>query len=141
MLLLDTNVLSELMRPAPDRRVLDWLRHQPLASIATSAVSVMEIRFGLARLPQGLRRAGLEARFEELLRSSLDHCVMPFDGAAAEQAAHVRSERMAIGRPIATEDAMIAGIGRSRNATIVTRDAAGFAHAAVAVVDPWTDEG
>ena len=140
MLLLDTNVLSELMRPAPDRRVLDWLRVQPLASIATTAVSVMEVRFGLARLPHGLRRAGLEARFEELLRNGLDDRILPFDGPAAEQAAHVRSERAAIGRPIATEDAMIAGIGRSKNATVITRDAGGFAHTGVAVVDPWTDD-
>ena len=140
MLLLDTNVISELMRPAPNQRVLDWLRGQPLASLVTTAVSVMEIRSGLARLPRGLRRAGLEARFEELLRSSFDNRILPFDNAAAEQAASVRFERSAIGRPIATEDAMIAGIGRCRNATIVTRDDGGFAHAGVSVVDPWTDE-
>ena len=139
MLLLDTNVLSELMRPAPDRRVLDWLRTQPLARIATTAVSVMEVRFGLARLPQGLRRASLEARFEEFLRNSVNDRILPLDRQAAEQAARVRTERAAIGCPIATEDAMIAGIGRSTNATIVSRDAGGFAHSGVAVVNPWTE--
>lgn len=139
--LFDTNLLSDLMRPQPDAGVLEWAAAQPSSTMATTAISVMEVRFGLARLPDGRRRAGLEARFEELLRRGLADRVLAFDAAAAEHAARIRGERRQAGHPVTVEDSMIAGIARAKAATIITRDGGGFADCGVPVVDPWTDAG
>lgn len=137
MLLLDTNVVSELMRPRPEPRVLGWVADQPAAAMAVSTVTVMEIRLGIALLPAGHRRGELDTRFARLLAEGFPGRVLAFDEAAADACAEIRAVRRRIGSPITTEDAMIAAIGRARGAAVVTRDARGFAGCGVRVVDPW----
>jgi toxin FitB len=137
ILILDTNVVSELMRAEPDSRVLAWIAAQKLTSLAATTITIMEIRFGLARLPLGRRRTSLEGRFEELLRRGMADRILAFDEPAARQAALIRAEREANGLPAPAEDCMIAGIARASGATVATRDRSGFAGSGVPVVDPW----
>lgn len=141
MLVLDTNVVSELMRPQPDARVLGWIAGQPVAAMAVTAITVMEIRYGIARLPEGARRSSLEAKFRQFLGRGFAGRVLPFDEAAAEASAAIRAEHRRAGRGAGTEDCMIAGIAVRGGATVVTRDAGGFAGCGVPVVNPWDARG
>lgn len=138
MLVLDTNVVSELMRPQPDAGVLAWARRQSLDALALTAVTLMEICYGIARLPEGKRKSDLEARFRRFLTLGFGGRVLPFDGDAAEASAAIRVARQRMGRAIGTEDCMIAGIARRHGATVATRDERGFEGYGVLVVNPWT---
>lgn len=137
MLLLDTNVVSELMRPAPSRSVLGWLAAQPIECVTLSVITIMEIRYGLQLLPKGRRRTALDQSFDAFVDAGFKDRLLPFDLRAAEACASIRSARDTAGRPITTEDAMIAGIARSLGLTIATRDHSGFQGCGVPVVDPW----
>lgn len=139
MLLLDTNVVSELMRPRPDARVLDWVAAQPMAEMAIAAVTVMEIRFGIALLPGGRRRTDLDASFRLLVAQGFAGRVLPFDHAVAETCADIRARRRRRGHPIATEDSMIAAIARVHGAQLATRDGSDFEGCGVTVIDPWEE--
>lgn len=136
MIILDTNVLSELMRETVDPRVLEWASAQESASLFTTAISEAEVFAGLSVLPSGKRRRALEEAAAGLF-ADLDGRVLPFDSAAARLCAQVTSTRLKIGRPIPFADAQIAGIARSRGARVATRDGDGFAACSVDVVDPW----
>ena len=137
LLLLDTNVVSELMRPRPEQRVASWVAAQPIRELAVTVVSIMEVRFGIAVLPEGLRRTELDRRFRHFLDQGFSGRVLTLDRAAAEACADVRAIRQRMGKPIGTEDAMIAGMARAHSAAVVTRDAGGFAGCGVPVLDPW----
>lgn len=137
MLLLDTNLVSELMRPRLDPRVLDWVAAQPLAELAIAAVSVTEIRFGIVVVPQGKRRAELDARFRQLLAQGFGDRVLPFDRPAADACADIRASRKGAGNPISVEDSMIAATARVHGAAVATRDVGGFEGCGLSVVDPW----
>jgi hypothetical protein len=137
VIVLDTNVISEAMRPAPDAAVMAWLRAQPLSEIATTAVSLAEIDYGLCRMPPGRRRKDLEARLRTFLARGFDDRILPFDAAAAGLYGSIVTSRQAMGRPIDAFDAMIAAIARSRMAAIVTRNVADFEGCGVTVLDPW----
>lgn len=137
MLLLDTNLVSELMRPQPDPRVLGWVASQPLAEMAIATITVMEIRFGIAVLPQGKRRSELDEKFRQLLAQGFSERILSFDQAAADACADLRAHRQRMGRPIATEDGMIAAIAKTRGATVVTRDVTGFEGCGVTLINPW----
>lgn len=139
MLVLDTNVVSELMRPAPSKRVLAWLAARQIETVALTTITVMEIHYGLSRLPQGRRRAALAKSFDTYLDVGFKDRLLPFDLAAAEECAAIRNARDAAGRPISMEDAMIAAIARSRGLTVVTRDRSGFQGCGVPVIDPWNE--
>jgi predicted nucleic acid-binding protein len=141
MLVLDTNVVSELMRPRPDPRVLGWVGAQPVGLMAITAITVMEIRYGIACLPEGARQGSLEARFRQLLARGFAGRVLPFDEPAAAMSAAIRAQRRRLGRAVGTEDCMIAGIARHHGATVVTRDESGFAGHGTAVVNPWGQHG
>jgi len=110
VILLDTNILSALMRDSPDPTVLRWLDTQVSERVWTTAVSAFEVRFGLARLAEGRRRAALEAAFEALLREDLAGRVAPLDRAAAEAAGLLAARRTAAGRVVDVRDTLIAGI-------------------------------
>lgn len=138
MLLLDTNVVSELMRPNAAAPVLTWMARQPAEAMMVSVITVMEIRYGLARLPFGARRAAMEARFEQFLKVGFAGKILPFEEGAATVAAEIQALRDQIGRPIEIEDCMIAATGRMVGAAIVTRDEKGFASCGVLVINPWT---
>ena len=137
MQIVDTNVLSELMRPAPAGEVAAWFERQPLARLAITAVTVGEILYGLDRLPDGRRQADLTARFVTVVRRAFSDRVLAFDDAAAAACARIRGDRERAGRPIGINDAMIAGIARSRGASVATRNLADFEHCGIALLDPW----
>lgn len=136
MIILDTNVLSALMRDNPDPVVIDWLDAQPRTSIWTSAVSVFEIRFGLHVMPSGKRKQSLVQKFEILLER-ISNRVAPFDVSAAEIAADLMASRQKKGRPGELRDTMIAGIVLATNATLATRNISHFQDLAGSILNPW----
>lgn len=137
MIVLDTDVLSGLMLPRPDAAVVAWLDWQARISVWTTAITVLEIRFGIALLPLGSRRTRLERAFERVLADLIENRILPFDTAAAEETAALMAERRRSGRAGELRDAMIAGIAIARHATLATRNTRHFADLPVAVVDPW----
>ena len=139
MIILDTDVLSALMRDRPELVIEKWLDRQPRESIWTTAVTILEIRFGLAVMPLGRRRAGLQREFEATLAETLEGRIMPFDSAAAEATANLMAARRQSGRAGGLNDSMIAGIAIARHATLATRNTRHFADLPVSVVNPWTD--
>lgn len=138
MIILDTNVLSALMRTVPDAPVVTWLDGQPAESVWIASITVFEARLGLALLPQGRRRRAIETAFARLLEEDLENRVLDFDLAAASAAASLAAERQRAGRPADMRDTQIAGIALSRHATLATRNVRHFADLNVPVVDPWT---
>ncbi len=139
MIILDTNIISEIMRPAAEERVMAWLRKQPLNLLATTAVTVAEIRYGLGRLPEGQRRRNLEERFRSFLTRGFYDRIMAFDAAAAEAYSLIVVERERAGRPIDAFDAMIAAIARMNGASVATRDVSGFEGCGVDIINPWDE--
>ena len=137
MIVLDTNVLSEMMKPSPDPRVRDWLDAQPQGSACLTAISVGELRFGLAILPQGRRRDALTEALERVLGDILAHAILPYDEPAAREYAGRRAVARSRGIAVATADAMIAAIAAARGLAVASRDAAPFAAMGIAVIDPW----
>lgn len=139
MILLDTNVLSALMRRDPDPVVVAWLDGQPPESIWTTAITVFEVRFGLELLVAGRRRKHLEEAFAKALEEDFEGRVLPFDQAAAHAAGRVAAERRRAGRPVEMRDVQIAGIAAARKATLATRNLRHFEGFGVALVDPWAE--
>ena len=136
MIVLDTNVLSALMRQTPDKNVIVWLDKQPRTSIWTTAVTILEIRFGLQVMPLGKRRSLLIREFETVL-DKIGYRVAPFDAAAAQQAGDLMASRQKKGRPGDLRDTMIAGIVLARHATLATRNITHFEDLSVPVINPW----
>ena len=137
MILLDTNVVSELMRPRPDARVAAFLAARPLEELFLPSLVVAEIRYGLARLPDGQRRDGLEDLFERLLREGFGDRVLPFDASGAAAYARARAARESAGRPIALADALIAGLALAHGAALATRNVADFDLLGLTLLNPW----
>lgn len=137
MIVLDTNVLSALMRTTPEARVVDWLDRQPADSVWLTSVTVFEARFGLALLPKGQKRVALERAFDRVLTDDLANRVLDFDHVAAAAAARLAADRRRAGRTVDLRDTLIAGIAQARRATIATRNTKHFDGLDVPVVDPW----
>jgi predicted nucleic acid-binding protein len=137
VIILDTNVLSALMRTDPDRGVVAWLDRQPSESVWITSITVFEAHLGLRLLPKGKRQQRLEAAFVRLLDEELERRVLDFDGAAALEAASLAADRQKRGRPVDMRDTQIAGIALSRHATLATRNVRHFADLNVPVTDPW----
>lgn len=137
MIILDTNVLSALMRKAPEAAVVDWLDRQPADSVWLSSITVFETRFGLALLPKGRRRNALERAFETVLTDDLANRVLDFDAVAAAAAAQLAADRQKAGRTVDLRDTLIAGIALARRATIATRNTKHFEGLDVPVISPW----
>jgi hypothetical protein len=137
MIVLDTNVLSALMRQDGDPIVTAWLDDQPVESIWTTAVTVFEIGFGLQILSDGRRRRQLEDAVGHLLEDDLEGRVLPFEQSAAQEAASIAARRRRIGRPIEIRDAQIAGIVAARRGTLATRNTRHFSDLGIALTDPW----
>jgi toxin FitB len=136
MIIVDTNVASELMRPSPAVAVRDWVREQDARALCTTAITVAEIRYGIERLPDGRRKEGVRAAAAEIFGMFAEQ-VLPFDAAAAEQYALVVSHRDGRGLPIGGFDAQIAAICRARGAALATRNLTDFKETGVDVIDPW----
>ena len=137
MIILDTNVVSGLMRTVPDPQLIEWLDRQPDQSVWVTSITVFEARLGLALLPPGRRRRTLETAFVHLLEDDLEQRVLDFDLAAADSAAVLAAERRRAGRPVDVRDTLIAGIVLARRATLATRNVKHFADLKVPIVDPW----
>jgi predicted nucleic acid-binding protein len=138
MIVLDTNVLSEAIRPVPSRRVLDWLAAQQPSGLFTTAISEAELFYGLALLPAGKRRTSLEEAVRRMLEEDFAQRVLPFDRAAASAFAVIASGRRKKGRPISEFDAQIAAVARINGAAVATRNADDFRDCGVGIIDPWT---
>jgi len=136
MIILDTNVLSALMRQEPDQHVVVWLDRQARTSVWTTSVTVLEIRFGVQILVAGRRRTLLTEAFEELL-ARLGQRVASFDVAAAVQASDLMAARHRKSRPVDLRDTMIAGIVLAQHATLATRNTAHFEDTAIPLINPW----
>jgi predicted nucleic acid-binding protein len=136
MIILDTNVLSALMRTAPEAAVVAWLDRQPPESVWITSITLFEARLGLALLPSGRRRQTLEVAFARLLLEDLENRVLDFDSAAAIEAASL-AERQKNGRPVGIRDTQIAGIALARRATLATQNIRHFADLKISIVNPW----
>ena len=141
MIILDTNVLSALMRTAPEVQVVRWLDEQPAESIWITSITLFETRLGLALLPKGQRQRLLESAFDRLLEEDLENRVLDFDSAAAAEAANLAASRQRAGRSVDMRDTQIAGIALARRATLATRNVKHFQDLSVAVTDPWKSSG
>ncbi|ADB76280.1 type II toxin-antitoxin system VapC family toxin [Geodermatophilus obscurus] len=136
MIVLDTNVVSELMRPSRDPAVVTWLGQQTRGSLVTTAITVAEIRFGLARLPDGRRATELRQLADEVL-GAFPGQVLPFNTAAAALYGDIAAARERGGRPVDALDAQIAAICRAHSASLATRNTRDFVGTGVELVDPW----
>jgi predicted nucleic acid-binding protein len=138
MFVLDTNILSAMMRPQPVAEVAAWIARQPAELLFTAAVCQAEILSGLAIMPQGRRRFDLEAAARAMFTEDFEGRVLPFDMEAAVIYADIFAARRQAGRPTATVDLMIASVARSRGASVVTRDVSGFEGCGLILIDPWS---
>lgn len=137
MILLDTNVLSELMRPEPEQAVVDWMAAQPGLSLFTSSIAKAEILHGVLLLPDGRRRRALEKAARAMFDEDFGGRVLPFGAEAAAAYARIAVQRQRAGRPISQFDAQIAAIARTTGAMIATRNVADFEGCGVELLDPW----
>ena len=137
MIVLDTNVLSELMRAAPEPQVVNWLRNQPMPQLATTTVNVAEINYGLARLPEGRRRRELEQKFSSFLSRGLAGRIFDFDPVAADLFGDIMVAREKAGRRLEGYDGLILAIAKSHGAGIATRNVTDFDGCGVNITNPW----
>lgn len=136
MIVLDTNVLSEVMKAAPNPNVAKWMLREHGSGLHTTAICEAERRLGIAILPDGKRKRDLEAAAQKVLGLFVGR-ILPFDSAAAREFARIVAERRWLGRPIEDFDAQIAAITISRGMRLATRNGPDFASTGVAVIDPW----
>ncbi len=139
MIVLDTNVISELMRNDPDPNVLRWTNNQEPQSLFTTAITAAELLSGIERMPAGQKRAELGQRMKVVLEEGFRGRILPFDESCAMHFARIFAHRRAVGRRIEEPDAMIAAICSLRQFKIATRDAGGFTDCGIEIINPWTD--
>ena len=137
MIVIDTNVVSELMRMTPEPAVMTWFSGQDSAELYLTAVSEAELRAGAAILPAGRRRDRITAEVDAVVREDFAGRVLPFDSAAAKAYAAIAASRRSMGRPILEADCQIAAIARASDAAVATRNGADFEHCGIALIDPW----
>ena len=137
MIVLDTNVISELTRQAPAPRVISWLDSLAAAEVATTAITAAELLYGVARLPGGRRKTTLKAAVDGLLSDDFQGRVLAFDEPAARRYADIVTARERLGRPIGAADAQIAAICQTIDATLATRNTEDFDEAGIELINPW----
>jgi predicted nucleic acid-binding protein len=138
MIILDTNVISELLRPAPEPKVEHWLSAQDGLNVYLTSISEAELRYGLAIMGNGKRRAALVDAVDRILREDLAGRILPFNSDAAQSFATIAAARRAAGRPIAQADCQIASIAHTRGATVATRNTPDFEGCEIDLINPWT---
>ncbi len=138
MIILDTNLISEPLKPNPDSAVLAWLDAQPIEILYLTTISLAELRYGIAALPEGKRKQGLNTALDKRVIALLAPRILPFTIAAADAYAAIRARAKRAGQAIGTADGYIAGIASAHGFTVATRDTAPFEAAGVAVINPWT---
>lgn len=137
MILVDTNVISEPLRRSPEARVIEWIDAQPLETLFLSAITVAELRFGVAALPAGKRRDGLLESLERQVLPLFAGRVLSFDLAASQSYAELMEKPRAAGLAIGSADGYIAATAAANRMLVATRDTAAFEAAGVSVIDPW----
>ncbi|VVT13299.1 VapC ribonuclease Y4jK [Roseovarius sp. EC-HK134] len=138
MIILDTNVISELLRPAPEPKVEHWLSAQDGLNVYLTSISEAELRYGLATMGQAARHAALVDAVDRILREDFAGRILPFDSDAAQSYATIAAARRAAGRPITQADCQIAAIARARGATVATRNTPDLKGCGIDLVNPWT---
>jgi hypothetical protein len=138
MIILDTNVLSALMRREPEAQVVAWLDGMPAESVWTTAVTVFEVEFGLSLLAPGRRRRQLEEAFARMIEEDFERRILPVDQSAAAVAGVMADERRRAGRAVEIRDVLIAGIVSARKASLATGNGRHFEGLGLRIVDPWT---
>ena len=141
MIVLDTNVISELLRPAPAKQVEAWLSAQNGGTVYFTAVGEAELRHGVAILPAGRRRTALAKAIEGILEEDFRDRILPFDRAAASTYAAIAAKRRAAGRPISQFDCQIAAIARAHETAVATRNTGDYESCGIDVIDPWLPTG
>lgn len=141
MIILDTNILSEALRPKPASSVIQWLGGHSRASLFVTAITEAEILFGIAILEPGRRQIELHAAVGAMFAADFAGRILPFDSDAAAAFAEISAERRRAGRPISQFDAQIAAIARSRGAAVATRNIRDFEGCGIALIDPWANAG
>ncbi|TAJ48940.1 MAG: type II toxin-antitoxin system VapC family toxin [Herbiconiux sp.] len=137
MIIVDTNVISEIVHSRGDPKIVDWLNRQPPNELSTTAVTIAELLYGVAVMPRGVRRAELSMKIARAVTAMFDERVLPFDSDAALEYADILATRKRIGRPMKTLDAQIAAIARSTDSVVATRNVRDFEQVGVPIVDPW----
>lgn len=138
MIILDTNVISELMRVELQDNVLAWLNNQPRKQVFVTSISIYEVRYGIETLSAGKRRDFLDRAFDQFLREGIETRILSFDGRAAEKAANLAARRRAEGRAAGERDTFIAAITICHGATLATRNTRDFDDLPLTLVNPWT---
>ena len=137
MIVLDTNVLSEVVKPQPARSVLDWLARQDRSALFTTTITQAEMLYGLERLPDGRRKQALDQAVNAMFAEDFEGHVLNFDQHAAAAYARLHHQRKTLGLSTSQSDTMIAAIAHSIGAAVATRNIADFQTAGVAVINPW----
>lgn len=140
MIIIDTNVISELLRPIPEPVVEAWLGEQDGLSIYLTAISEAELRYGVAILPSGKRRDGLSVAIDRIMRDDMSGRILPFDSAAARLYAEIAASRRSTGKPISQADCQIAAIARAHTALVATRNTPDFEGCGIGLINPWAIE-
>jgi predicted nucleic acid-binding protein len=140
MIVLDTNVLSEALKPSPDKIVLSWLAEQNRTVVFTTAITQAEILYGIEMLPSGKRRNRLHTAVERLFADEFPEHILSFDSESALIYPKIVAKRALLGRPISQFDALIASVCHSRNATLATRNTDDFEDCGLTIINPWDDQ-
>ena len=140
MIVLDTNVVSELVRPAPSTVVMAWLDAQDSSDLVITALTAAEVRTGVALLPDGHRKQDIGLRMESLLTQTFAHFVLAFDIDSSAFYAQIVAARQRSGQPISTVDAQIASVCRQHEATLATRNISDFTATGIELINPWAGE-
>ena len=137
MILVDTNVVSELMRTAPEPSVVQWMNRQPPSQLHLASVSIAEITYGISILPHGRRRHGLQQRFDRFIAAGFAERVLGFDLAAALHYGEIMGSCKEVGRPMSVVDGQIAAPARSRGCVLATRNVTDFEACGLDLINPW----
>jgi len=137
MIILDTNVVSETIKPLPDIAVRKWLIHATMQDLYVTAITEAELRYGIEILPSGKRKDELSRSINSALAKAFENRILPFDGEAAKLYAVIGAHRRRIGRPIDDFDCQIAAIARTKGAALATRNVRDFDECGITIIDPW----
>jgi len=137
MIILDTNVVSEMIRPVPSEKVLSWISSQPALLLYTTSITQAEMFYGMECLTKGKKKKVLEAALQGMFAEDFRDRVLAFDAGCAKHFAEIAEARKRAGRPISQLDAQIAAIARSRSSVVATRNSVDFVNCGVKLVNPW----
>jgi predicted nucleic acid-binding protein len=137
MIILDTNIISEMMKPTPSPSVISWLDAQEVAYLYVTAITIAEISYGLNALPEGQRRASLQQAFNESILSAFENRLLPFEESAAYTYGALMAERKLKGKPLSIPDGQIAAISKIQKATLATRNTNDFIECGIVLINPF----